>query len=158
MTTFVIQGFAMGCVFNPMNVMAYVTLPPHLRGDATAMQNLSRNIGAAIGISVTSFTLVSSVQVSHADLANLMTPFNRLLQGNDVVQRMLDPATQHGAQMLDHMITREALIIAYNNDYMMMTYMVIPCLLLLPFMKRPERRRVSVIAPAPARVAAAPAE
>ena len=62
--------------------------------------------------------------------------------------------------MLDHMITREALIIAYNNDYLMMTYMIIPCLLLLPIMKRPERRRPpkTVPAPAPARTAAAPAE
>ncbi|MBC7636393.1 MAG: DHA2 family efflux MFS transporter permease subunit [Acetobacteraceae bacterium] len=157
-TTFVIQGFAMGCVFNPMNVMAYVTLPPNLRGDATAMQNLSRNIGAAIGIAVTSFTLVSSVQISHADLASMMTPFNRLFQANDSVQRMLDPATRHGAQMLDHLIAREALIIAYNNDYLLMTFMVIPCLLLLPIMKRPERRRAPVTVPAAARVAAAPAE
>ena len=70
----------------------------------------------------------------------------------------VDPVTRQGAQMLDHMITREALIIAYNNDYLMMTYMVIPCLLLLPIMKRPERRRAPVTVSAPVRTAAAPAE
>jgi len=38
-------------------------------------------------------------------------------------------------------------------------YMVIPCLLLLLVMKRPERRRAPVIVSAPTRVpAAAPAE
>jgi len=88
----------------------------------------------------------------------MMTPFNRLLQGNDAVQRMLDPVTRHGANALDHLINREALIIAYNNDYMMMTFMVIPCLLLLPIMKRPERRHVPVTVPAPIQPAAAPAE
>ena len=148
MVTFITQGFCMGCVFNPMNVMAYVTLPAQLRGDATAMQNLSRNIGAAIGISVTSFNLVSSAQISHADLSAVATPFNRLLQANDGVRRLLDPATQHGANLLDHMINREALIIAYNNDYRLMTWMVLPCLAMLLVMRRPERR-IPVAMPVP---------
>ncbi len=158
MTTLITQGFCMGCVFNPMNVMAYVTLPAQLRGDATAMQNLSRNIGAAIGISVTSFNLVSSAQISHADLSAVATPFNRLLQGQGGVQRLLDPATRHGATMLDHLISREALIIAYNNDYRMMTWMVVPCLALLLLMKRPERRAPIMTVSRQAGAAQAPAE
>ena len=31
-----------------------------LRGDATALQSLARNVGSAIGISVTAFTLARS--------------------------------------------------------------------------------------------------
>ena len=158
MVTFITQGFCMGCVFNPMNVMAYVTLPAHLRGDATAMQNLSRNIGAAIGISVTSFNLVSSAQISHADLSAVATPFNRLLQANEGVRRMLDPVTQRGADLLDHLINREALIIAYNNDYRMMTWMVLPCLALLLVMRRPERRVTPVVTAARVAAKQVPAE
>jgi DHA2 family multidrug resistance protein len=47
-----LQGVSVGFVFNPMTVMAYTTLPAHLRGEATAVQSLARNIGAAIGIGV----------------------------------------------------------------------------------------------------------
>ena len=58
--TLIVQGFAIGLVFNPMTVMAYTTLSTQLRGEGTAMQSLARNIGSAIGISVTSFTLTRS--------------------------------------------------------------------------------------------------
>jgi DHA2 family multidrug resistance protein len=135
--TMVTQGFAMGFVFNPMTVVAFATLPAQYRGDAAAMQNLARNIGAAIGVSVTSFSLARSTQVSHADIAAGITPFNRLLQQHDTVSQMLNPAVTKGAEVLDMMITRQAQIIAFSNDYRMMSLMVIPPLLLLMFMRRP---------------------
>ena len=69
MFTMIIQGFTVGLVFNPMTVMAYTTLAPSLRGEATSMQSLARNIGSAIGISITSFTLTRGIQATHADIA-----------------------------------------------------------------------------------------
>jgi DHA2 family multidrug resistance protein len=145
-TTFVMQGFGIGFVFNPMTVMAFTTLPPALRGYATSLQSLSRNIGQAVGVSVTSLTLVRSTQVSHADIASGITPFDRVLQAGDGVSRMLDPTTRHGAAMLDQMINHQAQIIAFNNDFRMMTFVVVPPLLLLLVMRKHERR--PVVAPA----------
>jgi len=138
-TTLVIQGFAMGFIFNPMTVVAFATLPPQFRGDAAALQNLARNIGAAIGISVTSFTLARSTQVSHADIAAGITPFNRILQHQDAVTHYLNPGVTKGAQVLEAIINRQAQIIAFSNDYRMMTFIVVPPLLLLFFMRRPGR-------------------
>jgi DHA2 family multidrug resistance protein len=66
-----------------------------------------------------------------------ITPFNRLLQNHDAVNQYLNPATTHGAGMLDAMITRQAQIIAFSNDYRMLTFVVIAPLLLLLFMRRP---------------------
>ena len=119
--TFMMQGFAIGFVFNPMTVMAFTTLPPALRGYATSLQSLCRNLGQAVGVSVTSLMLVRSEQTSHADIAGGITPFDRVLQGNDSVSHMLDPATRHGAAMLDGMINHQAQIIAFNNDFRMMS-------------------------------------
>jgi DHA2 family multidrug resistance protein len=141
--TFVMQGFGIGFVFNPMTVMAFTTLPPALRGYATSLQSLSRNIGQAVGVSVTSLMLVRSTQVSHADIASGITPFDRVLQGGDGVSRMLDPTTRHGAAMLDQMINHQAQIIAFNNDFRMMTFVVVPPLLLLLVMRKHERRPVA---------------
>ena len=140
MLTLVLQGFSVGLVFNPMTVMAYTTLSPQLRGDGTSMQSLARNIGSAIGISVTSFSLTRSVQTTHADIAAGITPFDRVLQGNDAVSHALNPATQHGAALLDRMITHQAQIIAYSNDFRLMTLTVVPPLLLLLIMRRHERQ------------------
>jgi len=140
----VIQGFAMGFIFNPMTVMAFATLPVHLRGDATAVQNLTRNIGAAIGISLTSSMLTHNTQVSHADLVAGITPFRHGLQGPGEVAGLLDPLTGHGSALLDQIVNRQAEIIAYSNDFWIMSFVVIPPLLLLLLMRGARR-------PAPAR-------
>jgi DHA2 family multidrug resistance protein len=139
MLVMVLQGFSIGLVFNPMTVMAYTTLSSQLRGEGTALQSLARNIGSAIGISVTSFTLTRSVQANHADIAATITPFDRVLQGGDAVSHLLNPATRHGAAMLDRMVNQQAEIIAYNNDFRLMTLTILPPLALLLLMRRHAR-------------------
>ena len=139
MLTFFMQGFAIGFVFNPMTVMAFTTLPSQLRGYATSLQSLCRSLGQAAGVSVTSFMLVRGTQTSHADIAGGITPFDRALQGNDAVSHALDPATRHGAALLDQMINHQAQIIAFNNDFRMMSIVVVPPLLLLLLMRRHQR-------------------
>ena len=60
--------------------MAFTTLPAALRGYATSLQALCRNLGQAVGVSVTSLMLVRNTQTSHADIAGGITPFDRALQ------------------------------------------------------------------------------
>jgi MFS transporter, DHA2 family, multidrug resistance protein len=140
LATLIAQGFSIGLVFNPLSVMAYTTLTPQLRGEGTALQSLARNIGSAIGISVTSFSLTRSVQATHADIAAGITPFDRVLQMGDAASRVLDPATRRGAMILDQMIDHQARIIAYNNDYRLMMLSIVPPLLLLVLMRRHARQ------------------
>ena len=59
-----------------------------------------------------------------------------MLQSNDAISRILDPATRKGAALLDQMITYQAKIIAYNNDFRLMALTVLPPLVLLLFMRR----------------------
>ena len=49
----------------------------------------------------------------------------------------LDPATRHGAAMLDRMVNQQAQIIAYVDDYVLMIFTTLPALLLLLLMRRP---------------------
>ena len=130
-----IQGMAMGLIWNPLTVVSFSTLPAHLRGDAAAVQSLGRNVGAGIGVSITTFSLSHWIQASHAGLAATITPFARALPG-DGSGHLLDPATRHGAVLLDRIITREAMIIAYSNDFLMMSLVAIPCMALVLMMKK----------------------
>jgi DHA2 family multidrug resistance protein len=139
MLTLLLQGFGIGFVFNPMTVMAFTTLPAALRGHATSLQALCRNTGQAVGVSITSLLLVRGMQASHADIAGEITPFDRVLQAGDAASRLLNPATRHGAAMLDRMVNQQAQIIAYNNDFRAMALVVVPSLLLLFVMRRHER-------------------
>ena len=49
-----LQGAGLGFVFIPLQVIAFATLDPALRTEGTALLSLLRNVGSAIGISVTS--------------------------------------------------------------------------------------------------------
>ncbi|MDQ4465608.1 MFS transporter, partial [Streptococcus pyogenes] len=48
-TTGAMQGFGMGFLFVPLSTMAFATIMPKVRADATAMFSLVRNMGQGIG-------------------------------------------------------------------------------------------------------------
>ena len=140
--TITVQGFGLGFLFIPLQMVAFATLPVMLRTDGASLFSLARNIGAAIGVSVTSSMLARNTQVLHSEIGASVNPFNRALQDGAAVQQHLDPATRHGAAMLDHMINHQAQIIAYVDDYKMMVFTTLPALLLLLLMRRPRQAPV----------------
>ena len=137
--TICVQGFGLGFLFIPLQMVAFATLPVMLRTDGAGLFSLARNIGAAIGVSVTSGMLSHNAQVLHAEIGASVTPFNRALQDGGAVQQHLNPATHHGAAMLDHIINQQAQIIAYVDDYKMMIFTTLPALFLLFLMRRPRQ-------------------
>jgi MFS transporter, DHA2 family, multidrug resistance protein len=138
-----IQGAAMGLVFSPLSVLAFVTLAPSMRTEGASLFSLLRNVGAAIGVSVFSSLLAHNSQAMHEMIGASVTPFNRALQtigqpGGDM-RHWLDPATRHGAAMLDKMVNQQAQIIAYADDYVMLIITIVPALLLLLLMRLPRK-------------------
>jgi DHA2 family multidrug resistance protein len=136
MATITMQGAGLGFLFIPLQVLAFATLPGQYRTDGASLFSLFRNIGAAIGVSVTSSMLVHNTQVLHEEIGGGVTPFNRALMDGGLVQHFWNPATRHGAAMLDHVINQQAQIIAYVDDYKMMIFTTSPMLLLLLLMRR----------------------
>ena len=133
----VIQGAGMGMVFTPLQVLAFATLPAEYRTEGASLFSLLRNIGAAIGVSVTSSLLTHNAQALHEMFGAYVTPFNRALQAIGAVHGWLDPATREGAAVLNAMISREAQIVAYANDYVLLIMTTLPAILLLLLMRRP---------------------
>jgi DHA2 family multidrug resistance protein len=135
--TLIIQGASLGFVFIPLQVVAFATLPAALRTDAASLLSLFRNVGSAIGVSITSSQLAHNIQVVHSELAGAINPFNRTLQAGDFVSRMLNPSSAVGARLLDGMINNQAQIISYTDDYKLMMWTTLPTILLLFIMRRP---------------------
>ena len=134
-TTF-IQGIGMGMVFVPMNLVAFATLSPLYRTDGSAVINLMRNLGSAIGVSITTTFLATCVQTMHAQLAEYANPFNRALAQN-APSMMWNPQIPFGAQALDGVINQNAQVICYSNDFLFMFYISLPALVVIFLMKRP---------------------
>jgi DHA2 family multidrug resistance protein len=137
-STSVYQGFALGFVFIPLNVVAFATLAPELRTQGTAMWSLIRNIGSSIGISIFEALITNNAQVEHSVLSRYASPLNRALTSSGTITHMLAPWTPHGAALLDKMIQQQSQIIAYNDDFWLMMIIAVPILFLLPLMRRPK--------------------
>jgi DHA2 family multidrug resistance protein len=144
--TTIVQGCGLGLVFVPLQVIAFATLEPELRTEGTALFSLMRNVGGAIGISVTSFLLAQNTQIIHARIAEHVTPFNRMLQSGGAYLHW-NAAVPRGLQALNDEVTRQAQIMAYANDFKLMLLVSVPVALLLILMRRPGRRPVPQAAP-----------
>ncbi|BAK67044.1 MULTISPECIES: DHA2 family efflux MFS transporter permease subunit [Sphingobium] len=137
-TTGLIQGLGIGLVFVPLQVLAFGTLPPSARTEGAAVLNLARNIGSSIGIAVVMALLARNIQVSHADLAQHLTP-DRL----PIDPAMLPRFGQLGEAALlaaDGIVNQQAAMIAYLDDFYLMA---LACAIAIPasfFLKRPKPR------------------
>lgn len=132
-----IQGLGMGFVFMPLNSMAFATLPPHQRTEGASLTNLSRSIGASVGISLVTTVLARSTQTSHADLAQHVTPesFNTF---DPNMAQMLGATGDTVLAMMNGEVTRQAAMIAYLNDFKAMMIVTICAIPLVLFLKRPK--------------------
>jgi MFS transporter, DHA2 family, multidrug resistance protein len=126
-----VQGAGLGFLFVPLSAATLSTLPLQDRTEGAGLYSLFRNIGSSIGISVMNAMLTTNTQVNHASIASHVTAVNRGFE-NSAVARYWDPMTAAGRTALDAVITRQAEIIAYIDDYkflMIATLVVMPLLL-----------------------------
>jgi len=130
-----IQGFGTGFVYVPLAAVAFATLNPLLRNEATAVFNLTRNIGSSIGISVVEALLVRNTQLMHASLASHVSRYSETLNAS--------PGT--AAALLNGRVTEQAAMIAYNDDFKLMMILMI-CVIPLVFLLRDVQRQKSVAA------------
>ncbi len=118
-----LQGFGLGFMFVPLNMIALSTVPGALRTQGTAMWTLIRNLGSSIGVSIVIANLTNKTIMMHARLTESVTPFNQAMA--DPAAAMLDPSTDTGRALLENLITQQATIIAYANDFKLMLWMTL---------------------------------
>jgi DHA2 family multidrug resistance protein len=132
-----VQGFGLGLVMVPMNLLAFATLPPEVRTSGAAAWSLSRNIGGSVMIAMFTALVARNLQVSHSDLAGELSmiryPF---LQGGMAEQFGFQ--SQNALMMIDLEVNRQALMVSYIDSYWLMTVMafvLVPMTLLLRVQK-----------------------
>ncbi|MFZ3181080.1 MAG: EmrB/QacA family drug resistance transporter, partial [Methylocystis silviterrae] len=119
----VLQGFALGLVFVPLNTVAFATLPTKLRTEGAAMLTLARNIGSSVGISIVIARLTEGTIQAHARLAEFVTPFNKAMDA--IASARLDAATERGRALIEVLLSQQAAIISYAEDFRLLMFLVI---------------------------------
>jgi DHA2 family multidrug resistance protein len=133
--TGIVQGFGLGFIFVPLSTITFATLSPALRTQGTALFSLVRNIGSSIGISIVIFLLGRNTQVMHSEIAAQVTPFNDALHMGGAA-RIWDMATAAGRAALNGEITRQATIIAFNDDFKLMMIVALTAIPLVFLLRR----------------------
>ena len=109
-----LQGVAASFVFVPLMTLAFTTLPPHLRNEASAMGSLTRNMGGSVGIAIMQVLTLRNAATVHARLTEELRPDNPLLAFARPTLDWTSPLATAG--MLGE-IQRQALMVSYVDTF-----------------------------------------
>jgi len=135
-STGLLQGFGLGLVFTPLSIVTFSTLPRQVLTQGTAIFSLTRNIGSSVGIAIVEALLVENTQVVHSRLVEQLRPDNPLARLPHMAApfSLTDPS---GLAALNAEATRQAAMVAYIDDFMLMMMIVVVGLPLLLLLRRP---------------------
>ena len=125
-----VQGLGIGLTYVTLTTVAFGTLARHQRSEGTSIFNLLRNIGSSIGIAGTSAILTYNTQVIHQSLVSHIVPYGGQLR----LHAPFSFASVAGLSALNQLVTQQATMIAYNDDFKLMALLTLaaaPLVLLL---------------------------
>lgn len=134
--TGIVQGLGLGLVFVPLSTLTFSTLAPRFRNEGTALYSLVRNIGSSIGISLVTTYLAHRAQINHAVYSEHINVFNPALQ-EAVHKGVYDVSSTAGLVNLNSIVTKQAYIFGYLQDFRFMMYVCILMLPLLMLLRKP---------------------
>jgi MFS transporter, DHA2 family, multidrug resistance protein len=137
------QGFGLGLTFVPLNLLALSTLPARIMSQGTAIRALMRMLGGSIGISILETQLVENTQIVHSRLIEGLRPDNPLMRA-PFLHAPYSLSEPFGIAALNAEVTRQAAMVSYNDDFALMTMVILAALPVLLLIR--VRRREAVIA------------
>jgi DHA2 family multidrug resistance protein len=127
-----VQGLGSGFIFIPITTLAFATLDPSVRVQATGLNTLLRNLGTSLGISLMVTTYTRYAQASHERLAGFTSPDNPMASG-------IDFADPQALAALDNEVTRQASAFAYADVFLLLCALSLALMPLVLLLKRPKK-------------------
>ena len=144
----------LGLIFAPINVAAYMYVPPHLRGSAIALVSLFRNEGGSVGTSLSQTIQQRRDQFHLVRINDYLDPLNSYVTSYleqtkaYFFQLTGDPfgSQQMALQSLQDLRQQQALSLAYFDVFWMAALLAIALVPLVFLMKRTVASKSSHIA------------
>ena len=142
-----LQSFGLAFLFIPINVSAFAFVAKEKTNMGTGIINLARNVGASVGIATVTTLLERRTQFHQAQLMEHVNPlsnaYHNMVAGTQAKLLMagsgVHEAASQAAGMVYGTVQRQALMLAFIDNFHMLGivfFVVIPVLLLL---KRPPK-------------------
>jgi len=127
-----LQGLGMGMIFVPLSTLIYETLPSAATDQGSAIFNLARTMGGAVGISVAATILSRTTQVNWNRLGGHINPYNPALQ-DWLAAHQLQLSDPLSPQLLALELGRQASMTGFVDAFWVITlgFVVLAPLLLL---------------------------
>ena len=114
----VFQALSIGFLFIPISAASYTGLPAGKNNDASALLNLSRNLGGSFGISMVQTLLAQRTQFHQARLVEHLTPYDHAFQ--DALER-IETSTGFTSDLalaaLNHELQQQIAMLAYIDIF-----------------------------------------
>ena len=134
-----IQGLGCGLMWVPLSIVAFASLPPERLPEASAIFHLLRNFGSSIFISISVMAAIRTTKMSHAELAEHVSPFSEVLRLPGVMGDFsLD--SLGGIAAIASEVDRQAQLVGYLNAFLLYTAAAVLTMPFLFFVRIVNRR------------------
>ncbi len=124
----ILRGVGLGLIFVPLTNAAVATLAPARIPQGTGLFNLSRQLGGSMGIAVTATLIRHFGEQSRTALAAHVTDSGTAVQNwmagaTHKFQRMGETAAEasrHALALMDHLVSRQASVLAFEKIFLLM--------------------------------------
>ncbi len=137
----VIEGAGTGLAISVLSYCAISSVPAVQRTEASALYALVRGTGTSLSIAIFSALLARNLQINHAEVGAAMA--DRAVQLSQYFGGAA--LSQRAASLADVEVTRQAMMIAYVNDFWLMSWALIlmmPIILLFSPIRPPDGAHV----------------
>ncbi len=131
----VVQGFSVGVIWVPLSVVAFDTLRPEDRAEASAVFHLLRNIGSSFFISLSIAEIVRTTGANYSRMTEMINPYNPTLS-MPWITGAWNFETQAGLAKVANEIARQSAMIGYLNAFVMYTAASAVAVLLILVVRR----------------------
>ena len=140
----IFRGIGLGLIFVPLTNLALADLPMAKIPNGTGLFNLMRQLGGSVGIALSATLLQRFTAIHKADLAAQVTPYaeatrERLAMVTQaLIARGELPAVAHTKAVgyLNGVVTKQAMMLSFEQLFLLFGTVFVLSLLLLPLMHR----------------------
>jgi DHA2 family multidrug resistance protein len=140
----ILAGFGSGCLFVPLTTLSVGTLPNEQIGNAIGLQNLIRNIGGSIGLSLVSTFQQRLAQIHQSLMVGRMSPLNAQFQqhlatAQGVFARRFNPSDSlaHAQGLLYNTLLQQSSYWAFIDLFFLLACVCVLCLFGIVFYEKP---------------------
>ncbi|HEV1994548.1 MAG TPA: DHA2 family efflux MFS transporter permease subunit, partial [Candidatus Acidoferrum sp.] len=147
-----LQSFGLAFLFIPINVAAFAYVPKEKTNMGTGIINLARNIGASVGIATVTTMLDRGAQFHQARLTEHVNDFSaayhNMLNGTQAKLIAAGSTAAHASaqahEMIYHTIQRQAVMLAFIDNFKMLGVVFFAVIPILALMRKPKMRAGAV--------------